>query len=157
MSETMTVATSNRVAVRNGIGRFREKCEQAGHDTVEEMVKRGAQMSRHLAPSGTDHDPRSIPLKQSIFPRMISSTQGVWEAFARHAMFVEENTRPHPMTGNPFFQFYWENASRMWVPGLFGEPDVVNHPGTTAQPFLRPAYEAVMAQAMTVAKQKFPG
>ncbi len=157
MSETMEIATSNQVHIRNGIGRFRAACEQAGTDTVETLVKRGAAMSRKLAPEGTDHDPRSIPLKQSIHHKMLSSTSGVWQAWARHAMFVEKNTRAHTYEGNPYFQFYWENAGRMWVPGLFGEPDIVNHPGTTAQPFLRPAYEAIMAQAMTVAKQKFPG
>jgi hypothetical protein len=153
----MEVAVSNRVVARNGLGRFIADCEQAGHDTVEKLVDRGAKMSKRMAPEGTDHDPRSIPLKQSIFPRMIGRTAGVWEALARHAMFVEENTAPHVMFGDPVFRFYWENASRMWVPGLFGEPDIINHPGTTAQPFLRPAYEAIMAQAMQVARSQYPG
>lgn len=153
----MEVTASNRVIARNGLGRFIQDCEQAATETVKELVEEGAKLSRKLAPEGSDHDPRSIPLKQSIWPRMISATSGVWESFSRHAMFVEEDTAPHTIMGSPFFQFYWDNAGRMWIPGLFGEPDVVNHPGTTAQPFLRPAYESIMARAMSVAKSKYPG
>lgn len=153
----MEVAVSNRVVARNGLGRFIADCEQAGHDTVEKLVDRGAKMSKRMAPEGSDHDPRSIPLKQSIFPRMLGRTAGVWESIARHAMFVEERTNPHTMFGDPVFRFYWENAGRMWIPGLFGEPDIINHPGTEAQPFLRPAYEAIMAQAMRVARSQYPG
>lgn len=150
------VTASNRVVARNSIGQFIEKCEQAATATVETLIDKGAKMSREMAPEGSDHDPRSIPLKQSIHARLISSTSGVWESWSRHAMFVEKDTKPHTYSGNPFFQFYWENAGRMWVPGLFGETDIVNHPGTTAQPFLRPAYEAVMNMAMEVAREKYP-
>jgi hypothetical protein len=152
-----TIATSNRVIARNGLGRFIADCEQAGHDTVEKLVDEGAKLSRRMAPEGTEHDYRSIPIKQSIFPRMLSRTSGVWSSLSRHAMFQEEGTQPHTMYGNPYFRFFWDNAGRMWVPGLFGSPDIINHPGNPPQPFLRPAYESIMARAMSVARAQYPG
>lgn len=151
------VAVSNRVIARNSLGEFIRDCEQAGEATTKKLVEEGAKLSRRLAPSGTKHDYRSIPIKDSIFPRMVSRTAGVWEALARHAMFQEEGTRPHWMIGNPYFHFYWEEQGRMWIPGLFGEPDIIGHPGNKPQPFLRPAYEAIMAKAMEVARQQYPG
>lgn len=151
------VGVSNRVVVRNELGRFISDCEQAGENTAKKLVERGAKMSRELAPVGPKHDPRTIPLAQSIRARMISRTSGVWESYARHALHQEFGTRAHTMYGSPYFQFYWEAMGRMWIPGLFADQDIINHPGHGPQPFLRPAYEAVMAQAMAVARAEYPG
>lgn len=152
-----SVAVSNRVVARNSIGRFISDCEQAAEDTAKDMVERGADLSRDLAPVGSKHDPRSIPIAASIRTHMISRTSGVWKATARHALAQELGARPHTMYGNPFFSFYWEAMGRMWKPGLFGDQDIINHPGNAPQPYLRPAYEMVMAQAMEIARANYPG
>lgn len=157
----MDVAVSNRVVVRNGLGRFIEDCEQAGTMTAKKLVQKGARLSRSLAPVGSRPDPRTIPLKQSIKWRMVSSTAGVWGSSARHALHQEYGTTHHTMYGNPTFMFFWENAGRWWIPGLFGPQDIINHPGHEAanggEGYLRPAYQIVMGQAMEVARQEYPG
>jgi hypothetical protein len=147
----MGIAVSNRVIARNGIGRFIAACEDAGHDTVEILIERGATASKGMAPV------RSGRLKGSIESHMTGATSGVWQADAPYAMFQEEGTSAHTMIGSPFFRFFWETRGRMWVPGLYGIPDVIDHPGNKPQPFLRPAYEMIMAQAMAVAKSQYPG
>jgi hypothetical protein len=150
------IAVSNRVVSRNRFGRFIADCEQAAGDTAEDLVKMGARLSKERAPTGAKDDLRTIPLKQSIQSRMLSRTSGVWEATARHSLAIEFGAVHHLIVGNPYLQFYWEAAGRQWVPGLFGEPDIVNHPGNEEQPYLRPAYDMVMAQAMAVARQHYP-
>ena len=145
------IAISNRVVARNSLGRFIADCEQAGHDTVDKLVERGESLSRRMAPK------RSGALAASISSHMLSRTSGVWQAMAPYALFQERGTTPHIMIGNEFFSFFWDEAGRMWVPGLFGSPDIINHPGNPPQPFLRPAYEAVMAMAMSVARSQYPG
>lgn len=153
----MQVAVSNRVAARSELGRFARACDDAATETVREAIKQGARMSKHLAPTGQKHDPRTIPLKDSIEPKMLSSTSGVWSASARHALPIEFGAAPHVIPGNPFLQFFWDNAGRWWKPGLYGPQDIVNHPGNAPQPYLRPAYEVVMGRVMQIAKSKYPG
>lgn len=151
------VAVSNRVVVRNRFGEFIRDCEQAAEYTAEDMVKMGAELSREYAPVGSKPDPRDIPIAQSIVHEMLSRTSGVWKALSGHALHQEFGTRPHTMYGNPHFRFYWENEGRMWEPGLFGEQDIINHPGHGPQPFMRPAYKEVMAAAMQIARMRYPG
>lgn len=156
------IAVSNRVVARNGIGRFIAECELAGTRTVKKLIKRGERLSKELAPTGTKHDPRTIPLAQSISSRMTGATSGEWYATARHALAQEEGAAPHQIVGSPGLRFYWEAQSRMFVPaeefyGVAGMPTIVNHPGNAPQPYLRPAYEIVMRQAMSVARREYPG
>ena len=151
------VATSGRVIARNNIGRFITECEMAATATVKDMIAEGEQISRGLAPVGSRPDPRHIPIHAAFFTRMYSRTSGVWGNFSEHALHQEYGTRPHMIVGNPYVTFFWENAGRMWVPGLFGTPDVINHPGHDAQPFLRPAYKTVTARAMAIARRYYPG
>lgn len=146
------IAVSGRVIARNSLGRFIADCEQAGHDTVEKSIKRGATMSRRMAPRKTG------ALAGSIESHMLSRTSGAWAAHAHYAMWQEEGTAPRQMIGNPYFHFFWENQGRWWQPGFFTDgPDVINHPGNPPSPFLRPAYEAVMAQVMAIARAEYPG
>jgi hypothetical protein len=153
----MDVGVSNRVVVRNNIGRFISECEAAGTRTVDQILDEGVQISRDLAPVGSKPDPRTVPLKDGFFVQKLTPTSGVWGNFARHALPIELGARPHTFTGNPFFYFYWEEARRMWVPGLYGDVDIVNHPGNDAQPYLRPAYRTVMGRAMDIARRFYPG
>jgi hypothetical protein len=153
----MDVGVSNRVVVRNNIGRFISECQAAGVRTVDEILDEGVELSREYAPVGSKPDPRTVPLKDGFFVQKLSPTSGVWGNFARHALAIERGARPHVITGNPTMQFYWEAERRMWVPGLFGPTDIINHPGNDAQPYLRPAYRTVMRKAMDIARRHYPG
>lgn len=153
----MEVGVSNRVVVRNGFGQFISEIEAAGQATVDEILDQGVDISRHMAPVGHDNDPRTVPLRDGFFVQKLGRTSGVWGNFARHALPVEFGARPHLIVGRPTMKFYWESERRMWVPGLFGEPDIINHPGNDAQPYLRPAYRIVMQRAMQIARRFYPG
>lgn len=141
---------SNRVVSRNGLGQLIRDCEQAGEDTAREAVERGAKLSRAMAPVGTKPDSRTKKLKDSIETHMISATSGVWYSTARHALPVEFSAAPHDISGKVFF--FWEKEGRMWQPG----ENIIDHPGNPAQPFLRPAYDIVMAQIMEIARREYP-
>lgn len=158
----MDIAVSNRVIARNGIGEFIDACRKGATRTVERAVKEGADLSRTMAPVGHKADVRTIPLADSIRHRMTGATSGEWYSTARHALPQEFGAAPHPIYGNPHLRFYWEAAGRMFVPAeeFYHQPGlvtVVNHPGNPAQPFLRPAYEAVMKRVMAIARAEFPG
>ena len=150
------IVATNRVIARNNFGRFIAQCEAAGPKTVRDMAQDGAKLSKALAPVGHKHDNRSIPIGQSI-DWTAAGTTGYWFATARHALFQELGAGPHTIAGSPFLQFFWEAMGRMWIPGKFGPVDIVNHPGNPPQPFLRPAYEAIMARWMRYAKKYYPG
>lgn len=156
------IAVSNRVIARNGIGRFIAECEIAGTRTVQKLIKRGERLSKDFAPRGHKHDPRTIPLVDSIESRMTGRTSGEWYATARHALPQEKGAAPHVIAGSPHLRFFWDEQGRMFVPaeefyGVPGAVTMVNHPGNPPQPYLRPAYEIVMREAMRVADREYPG
>lgn len=153
------IAVSAHVVLRNRLGQFRRECSDAARETITEAVNRGADMSRSLAPAGHKADPRTIPLKSSIYAEVLSRTQGRWVATARHALPVEFSAGPHAIPGE--VSFFWENAGRMWIPYSADGPTwlhpFIMHPGNPAQPYLRPAYHAIMGQIMAIAAEKYPG
>jgi hypothetical protein len=153
----MDFGVSNRVVVRDGIGRFIAECEAAASRTVDDILDEGVELSRQMAPVGSKPDPRTVSLREGFFVQKLGRTAGVWGNFARHALAIEKGARPHTIEGRPFMRFYWEEARRMWIPGLFGEQDIINHPGNDAQPYLRPAYRTVMNRAMDIARRHYPG
>lgn len=144
------IAVSSHVIARNEMGRFIEDCKLAARQTVEDLVNEGADLSRALAPSGHKVDPRTTKLKASISSTMVSRTHGYWYAEARHAMAQEFGAGPHPIPGN--VSFLWEREGRWWIPGT----NTINHPGNPAQPYLRPAYQAVAPRAIAVANRYYP-
>lgn len=157
----MEIGVSNKVIARNNLGRFIAECEIAGHRTIERAIDEGAQMSRREAPRGSKHDPRTVPLKDSIVG-VAHGTSGYWYSFARHALPQELGATPHPITGSPELSFFWEEEGRNWIPASIyykqpGLVDVINHPGNAPQPFLRPAYEYVMLNVVRWAKRYYPG
>lgn len=152
----MDVALSGHVVARNSIGRFIEACERAATETVKQLIEDGEQRSRDLAPVGSKDDPRTVTLQAGMFHEMLSRTQGRWGCAARHALPIEFGAAPHVIQGNPWLSFFWESEGRDWIPGLTGEPDIVNHPGNAAQPFLRPAFQEVKAEASAVMRAKYP-
>lgn len=169
------VARTQFVFKRNRLGEFAASCERAAERTVQKTIESGARTSRALAPAGKerwryDNRPGYVPLKRSIKTRMIGPVKGMWFSTAPHALYVEEGTGAHVIRGKLKFSwqdgfFYWNNPKfgpvgsgkpyENWSPGLGAW---VFHPGTTAQPFLRPAYERVARrQMMEIAKSEFPG
>lgn len=149
------IAFSNRVISRDRRGRFVAAVDRRAAAMVRNMVEDGADLSRDMAPVGAKFDKRTPHLKDSIETRMTSGTAGEWYSTARHALPIEHGGKPHIMRGNPVFRFWWERMNRPWIPGLYGEPDIIHHPGNAAQPFLRPAYEVIKRRWGQYARRHF--
>lgn len=147
----MDVAVSNRVVARNGLGQFIAACEAAATATVEQAIKDGEALSRAMAPTGKKKDPRTVTLKEGMFSAMLSATSGHWGCRARHALPVEFGSVRHFQTG--WVDFFWENQGRMWTAG----ENMIDHPADAAQPYLRPAYTAIMNRVMAIAAANYPG
>lgn len=138
------------VVARNGIGQFVRDVEGAATSTVKDAIEEGADLSRTLAPVGKKPDGRTVKLKDSITTEMLSRTQGRWTSRARHTLAIEKGAAPHEITGD--VSFFWEKHWRMWEPG----ENMIQHPGNAAQPFLKPAYDAVSRRLMSIARRHYP-
>lgn len=144
------IAVSNKVIARDEFGRFIAECEAAGIATMRDIANKGAELSREFAPVGKRDDPRTRHLKESITAHY-SGTTAYWKADARHAVIVEKTGSVwHTQTGD--VSFFWEKAGRMWKPGI----NLIRHPPTAPKPYLRPAYEIMMATWMDYAKRYYP-
>lgn len=152
----MDLAFAGHVAARNDLGQFIAACERAATETVRELIEDGERRSIELAPVGSKHDERTVTLQAGMFSEMISRTQGRWGCAARHALPIEFGAAPHVIMGNPWLYFFWEEQGRDWIPGLTGAPDIINHPGNAAQPFLRPAFAEIKGEASAVMRSKYP-
>lgn len=155
------VAVTGRVIARNNIGRFIADCEQAAGESVNDLINEGADLSRAYAPVGHKVDLRTPTLKAAMFTHQLSRTQGVWGNSARHALPTEFGAGPHIITGSPSLAFFWEGEGRNWIPAAVyyhhpGLVDVINHPGNPAQPFLRPAFEAIKGRALAIMRRHYP-
>ena len=153
-------AVTTTVYSRNGIGQFKASLTGKAERTVQEAIKKGADRSRALAPVGPKADARTLPLKASIYSEMVSRTAGRWGSSARHAASVEFGAGPHTISGSPALSFFWESEGRQWIPAEAyyhtpGLPDLINHPGNPAQPFLRPAYREVSRELVAIARRNF--
>lgn len=147
----MDVAVSNRVVVRNSLGRFIADVEGAATRTVERCISEGEELSKEMAPTGIKHDHRTVTLKAGMFKETLSRTSGRWGCAARHALPIEFGAGPHAIPGT--VKFFWDNEGRWWTPGS----NVINHPGNGAQPFLRPAYKVIAQRAASIAAEEYPG
>jgi hypothetical protein len=143
------IAVSNEVLLRDGFGRFIRECEDAGKQTIQDAVDKGYALSMQMAPESGQADPRSVSIKGGMW-KEASGTRGRWGTLARHGMAVELGTRRHPQTGN--VSFFWAKEGREWEPG----DNMIDHPATRAQPFLKPAYRAVMKQVMAIMRKNYP-
>lgn len=151
---------SNRVTMRDDFGRFIASLGPAGERTIKDAIEEGARLSRADAPVGHKSDSRGVPLKDSIFTRMVSATSGEWYSISHHAAPIEFGARPHPIYGNPDLSFYWEEAGRRFIPAseFYRQPGlvtVVNHPGNAAQPFLRPARDLIAKRLTQIARKHY--
>jgi hypothetical protein len=140
---------SPTVYARDNWGRFISAQEENAARMVKDAIEEGAALSRAAAPVGSKHDPRTIPLNESIETEMLSRTSGRWVARARHALAMERGARPHPITAD--VRFWWENEGRWWVPS----EGWINHPGNAPQPYLRPAFEEIKRRIMNIARRHY--
>lgn len=136
---------SNEVHLRNSFGQFIAACDAAATATVKQAVSEGADLSAVMAPKDTG------TLAGSIRPQMTSSKSGKWYTRMKYAHPQEFGGSPHTQTGS--VSFYWANMGRMWGPG----PNLINHPGSAPQPFMRPAYEVISRRMMEIAAALYPG
>jgi hypothetical protein len=143
------IAVSNKVIARDEFGRFISECKIAGENTMRDIAEKGADLSRQLAPKGHKPDPRTRRLVEAI-TSSYTATTAHWEADARHAIAQEQGAGPHEISGN--VSFFWEKMGRMWRPGK----NMIQHPGNRAQPYLRPAYQIMMATWMDYARRYYP-
>lgn len=111
---------------------------------VQETCDEGAAHARAV---GAFQD-RTGALRRSIVGRVVRrdqyGTSGVIEATAPHAVFVEDDTRPHTIRPRNARMLRWEQGGEV----RFAR--VVQHPGTRGKPFMGPA--AIKAEAALHAK-----
>lgn len=146
---------------RSETGQFLAKAELAGQETVREAAEEGARLARENAPIGHKHDKRSVTIQAGITYHMIAATQARIVSLARHSQAVEFGSRPHEITGNPDLSFYWEERGKQFVPAriFYNDPTAitrVNHPGNDSQPFMRPSYDIVKHDIVSIARKHYP-
>jgi hypothetical protein len=122
---------------------------------VDEALDLGVRHAKAAAPVGSRPDLRSTPIRDSFYKQRTGVTSGYFGNFARHAGYQDRGTGPHIMIGNPTFQFFWENEGRMWIPGLFGEPDVIHHPGNPATHFMDAGNDAIRRNLVRIARKHY--
>lgn len=142
---------SSEVHARDSFGRFIADVEGAATKVVEDAIQAGEDAARAAAPE------RTGALKAGFFAVVVSRTMGRIGNTTPWADFQDQGTSPHYMIGSPVFRFYWENAGRWWVPGLFGDPDIIFHPGNPAVHFMDTGYAAAVAAARKALPRYYPG
>lgn len=145
----MEVAVRQKVTERDNFGRFISEIERAAYATMLDAANEGVALSRTLAPKGHKDDPRTRTLEESFYTE-VGRTRAAWGNTARHAVAQETGARRHPITGR--VHFFWEREGRDWVPGS----NQIDHPGNPPRPFLRPAYRAIMARILEIARRHYP-
>jgi hypothetical protein len=144
-------AISTRVIVRNNIGQFIRDCEGAATATVKDALNEGVAIAKVEAPVGHRADSRTAKIIDSFYTRILGRTSGVFGNSARHALYQERGTGPHPIPGD--VSFFWEKKWRMCEPG----ETEIQHPGNPAHPYLAPAYRRVMGRIVSIAARHYPG
>lgn len=100
---------------RNAIPQFPAKAVKGSTDIIEKNMVQ-------VVPVKTGN------LRDSIIKRVIG-VSGIVETTAGYGLFVDEDTKPHKITGNPLLAFPWR--------GKIFIRHSVNHPGTKGQQFRR--------------------
>lgn len=135
------VGVQAHVDFRDEFGRFRARLDTAAEQTIDEALPEVAALVRGAAPSGParrDYGRRK-KLRLSIRWRRLTGRSGEVEATAPHAGAIEEGSVAHG------------------IPNAFGSGRTVHHPGTSADPFLRPVAAAAVRSLMAAAKRAYPG
>ena len=119
---------SNMQRVAADIGRSCQRFEAEARQIVARSTLNAETYAKQLAPVQTGN------LRSSIGSRFKNSgLTGIVEATAAHAAYVEFNTRPHIIRAKRAKYLRFKKGGQVHF------RKSVKHPGTTAQPFMRPA------------------
>ena len=121
---------SNMNQIRASFGQASQQFEQEARQIVARSTLNAEAIAKMRAPVQTGN------LRSSIGSRFTDGgLTGIVEATAAHAAFVEYNTRAHIIRAkNVKYLKFKMNGTTVFRKS-------VRHPGTTAQPFMRPALE----------------
>lgn len=122
---------SNMQQIAADIGDRTENFEAEARNIVARSTLNAESEAKLRAPVQTGN------LRSSIGSRFTNNgLTGIVEATAAHAAFVEFNTRPHIIRAKRAKYLRFKKG------GQYHFRKSVKHPGTTAQPFMRPALDA---------------
>lgn len=122
-----------RMQSRDRFGRFKKLLDEAGTRSTQEMAEFSERAAKGFAPVDTGE------LRAKIRAYMRGTRQFDLESNAGYAKPVEEGSAPHQ------------------IPGAFGRDDGVEHPGSGAQPYLRPTVRALQGAAPGILRKHYPG
>jgi HK97 gp10 family phage protein len=108
---------------------------------VEKAVKDVEAQAKAKAPIDTG------ALQGSILGKMTGAYSGEVAPHVDYAIYVEFGTRAHIITP--------KNAKALYWPGAAHPVKSVNHPGTPAQPYMRPAADAVRGPFVACVSKAF--
>lgn len=111
-------------------------------DRAGETVERGAKRRAPVSPDGSYGHPPGW-MRDTIYRSSSHDDAGLFvdvTSPAHYSIFVELGTRPHSIDSHG----PWPLRDRRGR--VFGRH--VNHPGTTAQPFLRPALDDIAGRTL---------
>ena len=122
---------SNMQQIAADIGHRTEQFEAEARQIVARSTLNAESQAKQRAPVQTGN------LRSSIGSRFTNNgLTGIVEATAAHAAFVEFNTRPHIIRAKRAKYLRFKKGGQVHF------RKSVKHPGTTAQPFMRPALDA---------------
>lgn len=155
---TLAEANVRGYMAKNSFGDFVSKCEASQYRTAQDIGEEGAAIARGLAPVDTGQMVGTIK-------GYAAGNAGRWKVGTDHWAFVEYGTSAHKITGK--MSFNWAGGHFVWSRPeykyfnhvLEGDKSVaawVWHPGTKAQPFMQPSYEAMKPRVMAIARKNYP-
>ena len=149
MPLTMTIE-GVETTVLSGLTLLQLDLEAAGNTAAQAGAKAGAEYARQHHKFKT----RSGKLESSIGWRALvkdgPSPLSEFFADAAHALYVEEDTKPHPIDpkpGNRTGMMWWNDP---WPDGPLVHATHVNHPGTTGEHFMATAARAADATTQVI-------
>ncbi len=128
----MELRAQVQIQHRDKFGRFAKLLDEAGTRSMIEMAEFAENMAKSLAPERTGR------LRASISATMRGTRQFILRADAPYAKPVEEGSMAHE------------------IPDAFGREDGVMHPGSGAQPYLRPTVDALRAASQGILQKHYP-
>lgn len=140
---------SPQVRYRSESGRFLANCDQAGTAAVTEAVEEGAKLARVLAPVGAPDKRDELKLRAGIEGVLTGPMDGHVISRARVSKIVEEGSAAHSI-GAPGQTLY--NPYKFFGP----RSGPVSHPGTTANPFMRPSFAALRGKLAGIMRKHYP-
>lgn len=145
----MSVAVTSGGRMSSELDAYVGRLEHAGEELMEALAEETAIKAIEYAPAGHKPDKRTPALKDAIryefgkgYARIIVT--------ARHALIIEYGGGPSKIPGS--VSFYWDKEGRRWHPG----PNIIEHPPTRSQPYMRPALDDIMREWHSIARRIYP-